>query len=150
MRKTVVALACFLLFVSAAYAQNGLVNVKSSHDVKTTTSRLVKVLKTKGMKVFAEIDFTKGAREAGTSLRPMYLVVFGNPKIGTVLMQTTQTAGIDLPMKALIWRDDKGQVWFTYNDPNYIAERHGIKGCEKVLAKMRKALAAIATAATKP
>jgi uncharacterized protein (DUF302 family) len=84
----------------------------------------------------------------GKQLRPTELVIFGNPKVGAPLMQCGQTIGIDLPQKALIWQDDNGQVWLTYNDPLYLAKRHEIAGCEPVLDKVQNALKNFAQAAT--
>ena len=100
-----------LIFVTAqAQANNGLTSVRSSHDVKTTADRLEAVLKKKGMTVFNRIDHAKGAMSVGNELRPTELIIFGNPKIGSVLMGCAQTIAIDLPQKALIWQDGGGQV----------------------------------------
>jgi uncharacterized protein (DUF302 family) len=140
-----------MIFVSPALAGgDGLINVKSAHDVKQTADRLESVLKEEGMTVFIRIDHTKGAKKVGKDLRPTELVIFGNPKVGTPLMQCAQTTAIDLPQKALIWKDDAGQVWLTYNDPIYLETRHGIKGCEKVLGKVAKVLGNFAKKATMP
>jgi uncharacterized protein (DUF302 family) len=83
-------------------------------------------------------------------LRPTELVIFGNPKVGAPLMQCSQTVAIDLPQKALIWQDESGQVWLTYNDPQYLAKRHEIGGCKAVLDKVRNALKNFAKTATQP
>src|SRR5262249_20682577 len=88
--------------------------------------RLEAALKQKGIQVFARVDHAAGAKEVGIELRPTLLLIFGNPKAGTPLMQSNQTVGIDLPLKALIWEDADGKVWLTYNRPDYVAERHGI------------------------
>ncbi|MEN8759456.1 MAG: DUF302 domain-containing protein, partial [Desulfobacterales bacterium] len=132
----------FILFglASVAVADNGLVNVKSTHSVKDTADRLVKALEAKGMTVFIRIDHAAGAKKAGLSLPPTELVIFGNPKVGTPLMQCSRSVAIDLPQKALIWEDDQGQVWLAYNDPAYLATRHAITGCEAVLKKVDGAL----------
>ena len=87
----------------------------------------------KGMTVFLRINHSEGARRVGMELRPTELVIFGNPKVGAPLMQCSQTVAIDLPQKALIWQDESGQVWLTYNDPPYLAKRHDIDGCKAVL-----------------
>ena len=142
-------LSIFLLN-TAAMADNGMVNIKSVHDVKTTADRLEKILKEKGMTLFNRIDHAAGARKVGSSLQPTELLIFGNPKVGTPLMQCGQTAAIDLPQKALIWQDESGQVWLTYNDPLYVARRHGIDGCKAVLDKVKNALKNFAQAATQP
>jgi uncharacterized protein (DUF302 family) len=102
------------------------------------------------MNVFLRINHTEGARKVGQELRPTELVIFGNPKVGTPLMQCGQTAAIDPPQKALIWQDENGQVWLAYNDPQYKATRHGIDGCKTVLNKVKNALKNFAKAATQP
>ncbi len=147
-----VLLSSFIFFglVSVAVADNGLVNVKSAHSVKDTADRLEKALTTKGMTVFIRIDHAAGAKKVGLSLPPTELVIFGNPKVGTPLMQCSRSVAIDLPQKALIWEDDQGQVWLTYNDPAYLATRHAITGCEAVLEKVGSALQNFAAAATQP
>ena len=151
MRYLLATILATLLLFSFAFADEGVIKVKSHHDVKTTVNRLVKALEAKGMKIFVRVDFSKGAKSAGQDLRPTELVVFGNPKIGTKLMQCNQEAGIDLPMKALIWKDKKGQVWVSYNDPEYIADRHDVEDCGKaVVGKMKAALKNFVTAATAP
>ena len=136
--------------VSTAGAGDGLISVKSSHDVKATADRLENILKQKGMTVFIRINHAAGARKAGQDLRPTELVVFGNPKIGTALMQCNRSVAIDLPQKALIWQDDKEQVWLTYNDPDYLAQRHGLDACGQVINKVAEALSNFARAATTP
>lgn len=140
-----------MVFVTGiAQANNGLVSVKSAHDVKTTADRLEAVLKKKGMTVFTRIDHAKGAKSVGNDLRPTELVIFGNPKIGSKLMQCAQTIAIDLPQKALIWQDGGGQVWLSYNEPTELAKRHRLPGCEKVIQKVTGALGKFAKAATMP
>ena len=131
-----------------AYAETGLISIKSSGDVKATADRLENNLKQKGMTVFIRIDHAAGAQKVGKTLRPTELVIFGNPKVGTPLMQCSQSVAIDLPQKALIWEDEKGQVWLSYNDPHYLAERHGLTGCAEVIKKMENALSNFAKAAT--
>jgi uncharacterized protein (DUF302 family) len=145
-------LSYFIFFglVSVAVADSGLVNVKSTHSVKDTADRLEKALATKGMTVFIRIDHTAGAKKAGLALPPTEVVIFGNPKVGTPLMQCSRSVAVDLPQKALIWEDDQGQVWLTYNDPAYLATRHAITGCETVLKKVGGALQNFAAAATQP
>ena len=150
MRQIISILLIMFIFVSPVLAGNGLISVKSSYTVAETADRLEQALKAKGMTVFARINHAEGARKVGQQLRPTQLVIFGNPKVGTPLMQCAQSIAIDLPQKALIWEDDKGQVWLSYNDADYLAERHGITTCGEVLAKVRKALANFAKAATNP
>lgn len=136
--------------VSLAYGDGGIVSVKSSHDVKTTADRLEAALKSKGMTVFARIDHAAGAMKAGANLAPTELVIFGNPKVGTPLMMCDRAVAIDLPQKALIWEEDGGDVWLSYNAPDYLAQRHDLAGCGEVVGKIRNALANFAKAATQP
>ena len=150
MRHILFTFIAIFLIVSPAAAGDGLISVKSSHDVKVTAGRLEDILIKKGMTVFIRIDHAAGAKKVGQKLRPTELVVFGNPKVGTPLMQCSQSVAIDLPQKALIWQDDKGQVWLTYNDPNYLAQRHGLGECAEVITKVEKALNNFARAATMP
>jgi uncharacterized protein (DUF302 family) len=144
-----IAIASFMC-VQLAYAGDGLVKTKSPYSVKVTADRLEKVLQTKGMTIFGRINHARAAEKVGKKLRPTELLLFGNPKVGTPLMQCGQSVAIDLPQKALIWQDATGQVWLTYNDPQYIAQRHGIKDCQKVIDKISRALNNFAQAATKP
>jgi len=150
MIKIFFSILAILFIVSTASAGDGLISVKSSHDVKVTADRLENILNQKGMTVFIRINHSAGARKVGKKLRPTELVVFGNPKVGTPLMQCSQSVAIDLPQKALIWQDDKGQAWLTYNDPNYLAQRHGLSECTEVIKKVEKALSNFAKAATMP
>ena len=150
MRRILYPITALFLLASLAYADNGIISVKSSHEVKATADRLENVLKQKGMTVFIRINHAEGAQKVGIKLRPTELVVFGNPKVGTPLMQCSQSTAIDLPQKALIWEDEKGQVWLSYNDPNYLVERHGIEGCAEVIKKIENALSNFAKAATMP
>jgi uncharacterized protein (DUF302 family) len=150
MQKLFCSIITILLLTTATYADSGLISVKSSHDVKTTADRLESTLKQKGMNVFIRINHAQGAQKIGKELRPTELIIFGNPKVGTPLMQCRQSVAIDLPQKALVWQDEKGQVWLSYNDPNYLVERHGITGCDEVIKKVGKALGNFAKAATMP
>ncbi len=150
MRNIIIALILALVSAMPVSAEPDLINVKSWHAVKSTADRLEAVLKEKGMTVFLRLNHSEGARNVGKQLRPTELVIFGNPKVGAPLMQCGQTIGIDLPQKALIWQDESGQVWLTYNDPRYLARRHAIDGCNEVLAKVQTALKNFAQAATQP
>ena len=150
MRPIIFGLLVVCFTVSSALAGNGLVSVKSPHDVKTTADRLENILNQKGMKVFIRINHAAGAQKVGQELRPTELIIFGNPKVGTPLMQCSQSVAIDLPQKALIWQDDRGQVWLSYNDPNYLVQRHGLSACAEVIKKVEKALSNFAKVATMP
>ena len=103
-----------------------------------------------GMTVFARIDHDAGATEVGLTLRPTELIIFGNARGGTPLLQAAQTIGIDLPLKALVWEDAAGKTWISYNEPNWIARRHGLRNAEQVVSKMGAALSAIARKAANP
>jgi uncharacterized protein (DUF302 family) len=129
---------------------NGLITKPSAHSVSVTVERLEKALAEKGIKVMGRVSHTKNATSAGLKLRPTELVIFGNPKLGTPLMNSQQTVGIDLPMKALVWEDANGKVWLTYNDPAYIASRHGVTDKPEVIKKMTGALKKFTDAATQP
>ena len=150
MHRVILSIISIFLFSSMAIADNGLVNVKSNHGVKETADRLESALKAKGMTIFDRINHAAGAEKVGKELRPTELVIFGNPKVGTPLMQCGQTMAIDLPQKALIWEDETGQVWFTYNEPEYLAKRHNTKGCLEVIKKIQNVLANFSSAATTP
>lgn len=143
-------LLLLILAAGQVQANNALTSVKSSHDVKTTADRLETVLKKKGMTVFNRIDHAKGAKSVGNELRPTELIIFGNPKIGSVLMKCAQTIAIDLPQKMLVWEDAGGQVWLSYNNPALLAKRHRMEGCGKVIQKVTGALGKFAEAAASP
>ena len=107
-------------------AEDGLITVRSSYGPADTMSRLEAEVRAKGLTVFARIDHAAGAAGAGLSLGPTELLIFGNAKGGTPLMQADQTIGIDLPLKALVWQDASGDTWLSYNDPDWLAKRHGL------------------------
>lgn len=107
-------------------AGDGLITVASTAPVGETIDRLVDAVTAAGMRVFARIDHAAGAVEVGMELRPTAVVLFGHPRGGTPLMHDRQTAGLDLPLKALAWEDEHGAVWLTTNDPHWLARRHGL------------------------
>ena len=148
MKKTVVAIMLLVASVSAYAADNGLISKKSKYSVSETLDRLEKVLKEKGITIALRWSHSERAEKVGIPLRPTELLLFGNPKLGSNFFTSNQTAGIDLPMKALAYEDENGQVWLTYNDPKYIADRHGIHDKDEVVAKMTKALDNFSSAAT--
>jgi len=130
-------------------AADGLTTIKSSHGPKETMDRLEDAVKAKGLTVFARIDHAAGAAEVGLSLRPTDLLIFGNAKGGTPLMQSDQTVGIDLPLKALVWQDASGDTWLSYDDPSWIAKRHGLgHEVDAALNAMSAVLDGIARTAT--
>ena len=124
---------------------DGLTCWVSSYGVEETMQRLREAVDQQGMTVFGHIDHGQAAATAGLALRPLEVLVFGNASAGTKLMQTAPTIGIDLPLRAMVWLDDEGTTWLGYNEPSWIAARHGARlGNEQVLATMRRALTAIA------
>lgn len=137
------------LISSFCLAADGVIRVKSPHSVKETIDRLETGTKARGLNVFLRVDHAAGAKKIGKELRATELLVFGNPQGGTPLMECAQSAGIDLPLKALAWQDASGQVWLGYNDPQYLANRHGAGDCGPVAANLAKALAGLAQEAIK-
>ena len=127
-----IVLVAFTSFAATAFAAEGLISVQSPYPVGQTLDRLEAGAKQRGLKVFARIDHAAGASSVGKSLRPTELLIFGSPQGGTPLMECAQSAGIDLPLKALAWQDEQGQVWLGYNDPTYLARRHEIASCPAV------------------
>lgn len=127
---------------------DGLVRVSSTLGPRETMDRLETAIKDKGLTVFARIDHAEGARDAGLSLRPTELIIFGNAKGGTPLMQAGQEAGIDLPLKALVYQDAEGKAWLGYNDPHWLADRHHLPDLPNIalLSRLLETLAAEATA----
>jgi uncharacterized protein (DUF302 family) len=134
-----IGIGLMLVIASHAWAANGLITLKSPRSPKATMDRLENLLKQKNMTIFARIDHAAGAAKIGQSLRPTELLIFGNPQGGTAFMLCEQTVGIDLPLKALVWQDAQGQVWLGYNDPEFLAKRHGAAQCPAV-EKLKKAL----------
>ena len=132
--------------LSAAHAADGLVAVKSPHGAVATMDKLEDLVKQRGLNVFARIDHAAGAAKVGKSLRPTEVLIFGNPQGGTPFMECAQSVGIDLPLKALVWEDAAGQVWLGYNDPAFLARRHGVAQCPAV-EDLSKALAGLAEGA---
>ncbi|HKR20517.1 MAG TPA: DUF302 domain-containing protein [Stellaceae bacterium] len=131
-------------------AENGLVSVRSNVSASTTVDRLLAALAARKLTVFARVDHAAGAASVGLKLRPTEVVIFGNPQGGTALMQDRQTAGIDLPLKALVWEAADGVAWLAYNDPAWIAQRHGLGAASAAATKAIAAmLAAVAQEATK-
>src|SRR6266852_9985839 len=132
-------------------AAQGLTMLRSSYGPKDTMNRLEAELRAKGMTVFARIDHAAGAKAVGLPLRPTDVLIFGNAKAGTPLMQSIQTIGIDLPLKALVWRDGSGNTWLSYNDPSWLAKRRGLgHEVEARVRAMAAALDAVARTATAP
>jgi uncharacterized protein (DUF302 family) len=140
MRNWFLILTCLTF---PAFAADGVITVKSAYSTKDTMDRLESAVKQKGLNVFARIDHAAGALKIGKTLRATELLIFGNPQGGTPFMECSQTVGIDLPLKALVWQDESGQVWLGYNDPAYLAKRHGVAQCPAATG-LKKALAGFA------
>ncbi|HTE84605.1 MAG TPA: DUF302 domain-containing protein [Dehalococcoidia bacterium] len=130
-------------------SEDGLVTIATKFSVKETLDRLEADLKAKGITLFARIDHAAGATSVAMPLRPTELLIFGNPKAGTPLMQSNQTIGIDLPLKMLGWQDAEAKVWLTYDDPVWLAQRHrlgpgtaaSVNALANVLANLARAAA---------
>src|SRR6516225_5571504 len=146
---SIVAGTCLL--GAHAMAADGLTTIASNYGPKETMDRLEAEIKAKGITVFARIDHAAGAAQAGLSLRPTEVLIFGNAKAGTPLMQADQTMGIDLPLKALVWQDAGGKTWLSYNDPGWIAKRHGLgHEVDTTVGALMGVLSTLAKAATSP
>ncbi len=144
-----VAAVAVLIFVgafNAAWAVEGMVAMRSPHSASETMNRFESAVQKLGLKVFARVDHAAGAKSIGRDLRPTEVLIFGNPQGGTALMECAQSVGIDLPLKALAWEDERGQVWLGYNDPAYLAKRHEVSGC-KAFGAIDKALSELSAAA---
>jgi len=130
-------------------ATDGLITLRSNVGPAETMQRLEAEVRARGLTVFAHIDHAAGAAEVGLPLRPTDLLIFGNARGGTPLMQADQTMGIDLPLKALVWQDAAGTTWLSYNDPAWLTQRHGlgeqVQATTHALATALAALAGVAT-----
>jgi len=128
---------------------DGLTISLSAYGPKETMDRVAAAVTDRGITILARIDHAAAAAKVGMELRPTEVLIFGNPRAGTPLMQSAQTIGIDLPLKALVWQDDKGKTWLAYNDPKWLARRHGVdSAAEHALNAMAAVLAEIAKEAT--
>jgi len=144
------ALITFILFVLLSYQTNAQINfqkIKSTHDVDETVKKLTGILAEKGMTVFATIDHQQGALKAEMKLRPTTLVIFGNPKVGTKLMQCDQRIGLDLPLKLLIYEDELGAVWIGYWLMSNLTSEYNLDLCSEVVLKIENAMASFAKVA---
>jgi uncharacterized protein (DUF302 family) len=107
-------------------ATSGIIHKSSNHSVDETAAKLQAILRGKGIPLFALIDHSGEAAQVGMKMPPTKLLIFGNPKAGTPLMQASPSSAIDLPLKILIWEDTEGKVWVSYNSPAYLRDRHGL------------------------
>jgi uncharacterized protein (DUF302 family) len=127
----------------------GLVTLRSRSDIARTLERLEASIASHGMTIFARVDHAAGAWQAGMELRPTTVVIFGAAKAGTPLMTMSQSIGLELPLKALVWQDESGQTFVSYNDPAWLVRRFSLpEAANPVAEKMRVALSAVATDAT--
>ena len=110
----------------APAAADGIISKPSNHSVDQTVDKLKSILETRGVTLFALVDHSGEAAKAGLNMRPTKLLVFGNPRAGTPVMLAAPSIAIDLPLKILVWEDDRGRVWLSYNDPAYLQRRHGV------------------------
>jgi uncharacterized protein (DUF302 family) len=149
MDKVFALIAMLWFWGGQAMGADGLITIPSSYGPEETMSRLEAEVRAKGMTVFAHVDHAAGAKAVGLPLRPTDLLIFGNAKGGTPLMQSVQTIGLDLPLKALVWQDASGNTWLSYNDPGWLAKRHGLgHEAEATIQALTTALGAVAKAAT--
>ncbi|MGM0546530.1 MAG: DUF302 domain-containing protein [Bacteroidota bacterium] len=148
--KKVIALLVFVFLgitTTQTIAQDGIEIIQSEQSVEETTDRFEKVLKDNGLNIFEKVNHQEGATSVNMDLPPTTVLIFGNPKLGTPLMQCAPTTAIDLPQKMLIWEDEDGQVNVGYNSPDYLKKRHNIEGCDQELQKISGALKKFAQAA---
>ena len=127
MKNMLIAVIFALLSVSAVAVDNGIISKPSKYSVPESLNRLEAVLKSKGITIFVRIDHSGEAEKVGLKMRPTQLLIFGNPKTGTAVMNSSPSVAIDLPLKALAWEDERGKVWVSYNSPAYMKQRHDLK-----------------------
>ena len=127
-------------FASNVQATESLISIESHHTAKETADKFVSIIEQKGLTLFARIDHQKNAAGVDLNIRETEVIIFGNPKVGTPLIQCNQLAAIDLPQKVLVWTDADNKVWLTYNNPEYLKERHNLKGCDETVVKISQVL----------
>ncbi|HVS36494.1 MAG TPA: DUF302 domain-containing protein [Gemmataceae bacterium] len=135
---------------SSDAADADLTTLACAHGVAETIERLKSLLAQKGIQAFAHIDHAAGAAKVGMTLRPTQVLIFGNPQVGTSLIQSRQTIGLDLPLRVLVWEDAAGKVWLTYHRPTFLARQHQIADHEPAVNALDAGLAALAKAAAGP
>ncbi len=150
MRRLLFLISITLLLLQGAQADNHMEIMQSPHGVGKTIDRFELAVKKAGMNIFARIDHAQAAKKVGMQLRPTQLLIFGNPKVGTKLMQSNQLIGIDLPLKALAWKDEKGAVWLGYYRPTDLLAAQNIADQPQVGKKMAGALAKFAAFTIQP
>lgn len=147
MKNTTMFVIASFFMANFAFASEGIISVESNYTAKKTADRFVSIINSKGLTLFARIDHQKNAAGVDLKLQPTEVIIFGNPKIGTLLMQCSQEVAIDLPQKVLIREDADNKVWLSYNNPEHLKQRHGIQGCDNVINKISKVLNALTTTA---
>ncbi|MBA35218.1 MAG: hypothetical protein CMI14_07280 [Oleispira sp.] len=146
--KKLISLGIVLFSASfSVKASDGLVSYESHYSVEETADRFENIAKSKGLTLFARVNHQKNAAGVGLELRPTEVIIFGNPKVGTPLMQCEQQVAIDLPQKVMVSEDADNKVWLSYNNPNYLMKRHDIKGCDKLIDKISGVLSKLSKAA---
>ena len=154
-RTLALSLILFGLFITSSAITSTpataaeLITKKSPHTVSVTIDNLKKAVEKAGAKVFARVDHAAGAKKVGSKLRPTQMLMFGNPKLGTPAMLASQTAGLDLPLRVVAYKDKKGDVYLAYHAPATIAKTHGIPTDAEVIKKMTGALNKLTNAAIK-
>lgn len=133
---------CVMCLVNTAMASDAYIQKKSQYEVSETLDRLESILKKKGITIFTRVDHAAGAKRVGLEMSDTQLLIFGNPKMGTPLMNEQRLMGLDLPMKVLAWKDDSGQTWIAYTHPETLRARHQLKN-DKLIDKMKNALNAM-------
>ncbi|WP_421862313.1 DUF302 domain-containing protein [Motiliproteus sp.] len=146
-KKSCLVIAAAMLS-NLSLAAEGVISIESPYSVKETADRFESILNNKGLTIFTRINHSQNAAKVDLELAPTEVVIFGNPKVGTPLMQCAASAAIDLPQKALFWQDQQGQVWLSYNDPAYLKKRHDIGNCDPVIDKISGVLGKLSKAAT--
>ena len=149
MRSILMLAVSLLFFAPAAHAGQLMVVKQSPYSVSKTLDRLTSIMQKKGITIFARVNHAAGAEKVGKQLKATELLIFGNPKLGTPLMQAKREIGVDLPLKALAWQDDAGKVWLGYTAPDALKARHGVTGRDEVFKKMTGVLDKLTSAAVK-
>lgn len=146
-----VLLSSFVSFSQISLAEpTHFIQISSPHSVSKTADKLVQVITKKGLALFARVNHAKGARNVGMDLAPSVMVLFGNPKIGTPLMQSNPKVGLDLPLRVLIWQDAQGTTQIGYHDPMALKKAYQINDQDKIFNTMTGALKKLTAAAARP
>ena len=151
MLKWPALIAAIVIVPSLAWSgDDRMVVKKSAHSVAATLDRVSEVLKTRGIAIVARVDHAAAAEKVGLTLKPIQLLIFGNPKLGTPLMQSNRKIGVELPMKVLAWEDDSGQVWLAYVKPEVLKSEYSVDGHDDIFREMNQALEKLTDEAIKP